>query len=80
MVVLGDNGSWKNYWLATRKASVTWEHDECSYATFGPGHVHSGYVDSRGSLFDSNGYETSALYGLRPVVPLKSELPNKTNT
>ncbi|MGN1301861.1 MAG: hypothetical protein ACI4U9_05015 [Clostridia bacterium] len=67
-------GTYSNdYWLASRGV-----YEDSDRAYFGPGRVCSGEVRSYYRLFESNGYEDFFIAGLRPVVSLKSKLPEKS--
>ena len=62
------------YWLASRGVSAG-----RNYANFGPGDVHGGRACSCSGTFSSDGGEDygHGIAALRPVVSLKSKLPEK---
>ena len=68
------NEDWEGYpyyyWLASRSVCAG-----ADYALFGPGGVEGGEARSAFGLLRSNGRMTYLDSGLRPVVPLTSELP-----
>lgn len=65
------NGYPKSYWLASSGVYING-----SRYGFGPGFVGQGMACDGGcSIFDSFGYEYENLYGVRPVVYLKSNIP-----
>lgn len=72
-VVFGSSESRYGYWLASRGV-----HADAygGYAGFGPGHVGKCYAGSCDVMFNSYGNENCISFGLRPVVFLKSEIPN----
>lgn len=63
-----------NYWLASRGAFADSRY---GIVRFGPGWISAGYVRMDGWLFKSSGGGNLDFSGLRPVVPLKSALPEK---
>ena len=71
-ILAGDNP----YWLASRGVGA---NSFGGYARFGPGAALGGNAGSYGGLFGSDGLGDFGGFGLRPVVSLKSELPNKVN-
>ena len=72
-VIFGSSDSWKKYFLASRGVIAL---SDGGYAVFGPGAVVGGRAFSHGGWFSSGGNELGGGFGLRPVVSLKSELPN----
>ena len=60
------------YWLASRGVGAS-----SGYADFGPGSVRDGHAISCYDAFCSNGREYGGNAALRPVVSLKSKLPEK---
>ena len=72
-VVFGSSSNMKVYWLASCGVRASGYN---SFAGFGPGYVRDGTVCLHNRTFHSNGSENGDGFGLRPVVPLKSEIPD----
>ena len=67
-------GTEPRYWLASDYANAI-----SSYVHWGLRSVYDGDVFSYSSLCDSDGYEGSGSYGVRPVVSLKSDISLEWN-
>ena len=69
VIIFGSSGNYL-YWLASRGI-----YTDSYYVNFGPSAVFEGYVSSCGTFFGSNGFEDRDNGKLRPVVCLKSKIP-----